>query len=1856
MIRVRVFTIAVVMILLLTGIPFIFQEEAEAATRYVGPNSTYKTIASAIAAASAGDKIYVAVGTYNETVTVNKKLDLIGNSSTDCKIRANYGGTDWLSDYSSGFNITANDVNITGFNITATGQYTSGIRVNGAASNIRIDDNIISTTGAYGYGVIFRSTTNSRIVDNVIVTTGFSAKAIAHQESSNNNVIENNNMVMLSSSAYGIHLVSGWFIDILNNTITTSGVTAHCMFIDTVRDSLFENNTVSALGSSSYSFLVTDNSDRNDFIENTAITTKNGGIGFRVYTNCNDNYFVGNTINTSGNDAPALFFLSSSHGNYVMNNTIGTKGTTSYGMYLAGVDDFILYNNTIITTNVNSDGLYLEGGSNWNDIIDNDIATSGDAARGIWLNGASDNFLEGNNISTSGQQSQGIYVDNADRIIINYSTIMTANSQSFGIHLSSADSCIIFDNSVNTSGQNSYGIHVSVSRFNTIEELHVGTNGSGGHGISIFTNSNNNVVFNCTVSTYADSTHGIRIFPRAHNNTVNVSEIYTYGKSSQGIFVFTHSDNNDLISNDITTIGSNAFGIGLEGYSSECDIIGNTIKTSNINGFGMRIRNSENDFINGNIISTGLYKIGNDLSYGILLESSPNCNVSDNTINTYANFSYGIYFPSSSGSEIINNTITTMEKSSYGIYADLDSDNSLVLHNNISTNQSDAIGFYISSSYNDIIDNTVNTLFDSAHGIYLFGSQRNTIEDNSVNTNGDGASGIWLDSNSNQNDVVNNILDINGINGSGLLVIKSDENYLADNNIKLTDKFTIGIGMDTSLNTDLVSNLITAAVEEGHGIFSQASDLTNITDCIINTTGINSRGMNFEKSKNVFIEDCFVNASGQNSIGIYHLDAPGFAVNTTFIGGTDDILVGRGSNLTVLNCYFSTANSTALGGGILKVQNYLHVQVYYNDSITQVEGADIEVRDNGGVIYASTGYGGSGEQTATNGRVEFIVVTDRWYIASTSATENTTDIKAKKTVELSWEGSVNGVDMSTTHTEIIISSDIRRPPMPTGLAVNRIGSSDSVNITWNPNIDTVKYRVYTNQSGSWTQLAEVNHPSTWTNDGPLADGQWYFYRLEAWDAVNLNSTITPPLGYYLADITGPAIPSNFAGAPVVFDDKIKLSWDENVDDTVKYSIWWDNPNTGWEEVGVVDHPTNEFEFSHPDLDNGTTNEFKIQAIDEAGNPSSDSTVIDILHRDYIVPEAATNLNSVAVSEYEIELTWTASISGDVAGYNVFEVIGSGPSYSFLDSTTSLSYNHQGLLENTVHAYVVLAFDEANNPSVYSNLAENTTLAVHPDAPVLDEVPAYTNIADFLISGTAELNIDVIIYHNDANVATVNADGNGTFSKTITLTEGNNSLYARARDDALLLSTPSNSLSIKLDTQDPVANAGDDIEIMLGELALFNSSLSTDNLGIATYNWEFENGSATIISLSGMTGSYNFSFAGSYSVTLSVSDLAGNTASDFLTVKVNPKKELDRPTIVYTSPLNNATNVPVVSSVALTFSMSMNTSVMLEVLSISPSVGFDLNWLTELNDELVIDFKEDLAYNTTYTLTIGNAHSEEGGILAEAPFSLKFTTEKAPDVGPAPEPKVVITPSTELSADIEPGKVVTISGSSENISEGENVTVTINDESVNATVGSDGAWSVDIEMPDDEGEYTITVTAGEETDTFTVTIAEPEVPDDTKDTKDEEGIDQGMLVLLLALIIIIVLVVVALIVMRKKKKTVDEPEDEKSEAEEEEDEKDSDESEDAEEEEEPEAAEEEEEEEAESQEEDSEDSEDAETEAEAEEEEEEEMLEADGFEEILNMPCPKCGEGIDIPMSDDPKVSLQCMGCGAKGKIVNPYLD
>ena len=85
-------------------------------------------------------------------------------------------------------------------------------------------------------------------------------------------------------------------------------------------------------------------------------------------------------------------------------------------------------------------------------------------------------------------------------------------------------------------------------------------------------------------------------------------------------------------------------------------------------------------------------------------------------------------------------------------------------------------------------------------------------------------------------------------------------------------------------------------------------------------------------------------------------------------------------------------------------------------------------------------------------------------------------------------------------------------------------------------------------------------------------------------------------------------------------------------------------------------------------------------------------------------------------------------------------------------------------------------------------------------------------------------------------------------------------------------------------QPPVADAGPDQTSAVGSTVAFDGSGSSDSDGtIVTYEWTFGDGSIG----SGISTSHTYATAGTYAVTLTVTDDDGATGTDTATVTVNP---------------------------------------------------------------------------------------------------------------------------------------------------------------------------------------------------------------------------------------------------------------------------------------------------------------------------------------------------------------------------------
>lgn len=141
-------------------------------------------------------------------------------------------------------------------------------------------------------------------------------------------------------------------------------------------------------------------------------------------------------------------------------------------------------------------------------------------------------------------------------------------------------------------------------------------------------------------------------------------------------------------------------------------------------------------------------------------------------------------------------------------------------------------------------------------------------------------------------------------------------------------------------------------------------------------------------------------------------------------------------------------------------------------------------------------------------------------------------------------------------------------------------------------------------------------------------------------------------------------------------------------------------------------------------------------------------------------------------------------------------------------------------------------------------------------------------------------ISQVRFSNDGEWDTENWETQSS-TKTWMLTPGDEikNVYCEIKDNAGLTSTFSSW--IFLDMTLPVANAGQGQSVIAGQSVTFNGGGSTDNLNIATYLWDFGDGSAG----SGVEPTHTYSSVGNYTVRLTVVDFAGNAATDNSVVTV-----------------------------------------------------------------------------------------------------------------------------------------------------------------------------------------------------------------------------------------------------------------------------------------------------------------------------------------------------------------------------------
>lgn len=208
----------------------------------------------------------------------------------------------------------------------------------------------------------------------------------------------------------------------------------------------------------------------------------------------------------------------------------------------------------------------------------------------------------------------------------------------------------------------------------------------------------------------------------------------------------------------------------------------------------------------------------------------------------------------------------------------------------------------------------------------------------------------------------------------------------------------------------------------------------------------------------------------------------------------------------------------------------------------------------------------------------------------------------------------------------------------------------------------------------------------------------------------------------------------------------------------------------------------------------------------------------------------------------------------------------------------------------------------------ANSSNNSVTAGDWVAPVtsISSLPAYTNTAIFNLAYSATDSfsgvnyLELYISKDGGPYAKYNGNYNPgdimNFDSATTGGDGSYRFYTIGTDNA----TPTNietapavpdAVTI-IDTTNPSANAGSDQTVATGQDVTFDGSGSSDLNGIASYKWDKDASDGVNFAAPDLTGvsptlSGGYIATGVYTVTLQVTDPAGNTSTNTLTVTITP---------------------------------------------------------------------------------------------------------------------------------------------------------------------------------------------------------------------------------------------------------------------------------------------------------------------------------------------------------------------------------
>lgn len=292
----------------------------------------------------------------------------------------------------------------------------------------------------------------------------------------------------------------------------------------------------------------------------------------------------------------------------------------------------------------------------------------------------------------------------------------------------------------------------------------------------------------------------------------------------------------------------------------------------------------------------------------------------------------------------------------------------------------------------------------------------------------------------------------------------------------------------------------------------------------------------------------------------------------------------------------------------------------------------------------------------------------------------------------------------------------------------------------------------------------------------------------------------------------------------------------------------------------------------------------LEVTDTLGNTAQDSVVITVVDDGVNLPPVAVlhdDMTMMLGQGYRFSSHASFDEDGVIASsvwegpWGIREDSSAGFYYAFFElgvfSVTLTVTDNEGASHSDTQVFTVV---EAQKQSTFDNVYLRGT-SNNWSAGAMTLVADYTweITTNFGSTNTERFKFDI---YGDWSYNFGDTNGDGVVEPAggdIYITQGSGNYRIRFNDQAL-----SYTLEKIIEPMPPIANAGADISVEVGETLQFNASQSSDPDGsIVSYAWS--NG------LTGINPSYVYDSVGSYTVTLTVTDDSGMQASDSVVVTV-----------------------------------------------------------------------------------------------------------------------------------------------------------------------------------------------------------------------------------------------------------------------------------------------------------------------------------------------------------------------------------